>query len=85
MTLLWNKWKKENNVDITCVDEIMEIRDTFIEEYHDEIYNQTVTLCSSRHNTKLHRIYGKSPTLNSAMKQKRWCERQKIKFIGSIP
>jgi len=80
VTQLWNKWKKENSIDITCVDDIMGIRDTFIEEHHDEIYNQTVTLCSSCHNNKLHRIYGKSPPLFTAMKQKRWTEKQKIKF-----
>ena len=80
MTLLWNKWKKENNVDITSVDDIMGIRDTFTEEHHDEIYNQTVTLCKFHHMERLHKIYGKVPLLGTAMKQRRWCDKQRIKF-----
>lgn len=80
MTLLWNKWKKENNVDITCVEDIMGIRDTFTKEHHDEIYNQTVTLCKFHHMERLHKIYGKVPALGTAMKQKRWTEKQRIKF-----
>ena len=80
MTLLWNKWKKENGIEIKSVDDIMGIRDTFTEKHHDEIYNQTVTLCKFHHMERLHKIYGKVPLLSTAMKQKRWCDKQKIKF-----
>ena len=80
MTLLWNKWKKEKGIEIKSVDDIMGIRDTFTEEHHDEIYNQTVTLCKFHHMERLHKIYGKVPALGTAMKQKRWTEKQRIKF-----
>ena len=80
MTLLWNKWKKENNIAIKTVDDILDHRETFKEDHHDEIYNQTVTLCKSCHMDKLHKIYGKVPSLATAEKQKRWCDKQKIKF-----
>ena len=80
MTLLWNKWKKEKGIEIKSVDDIMGIRDTFTEEHHDEIYNQTVTLCKFHHMERLHKIYGKVPLLSTAMKQKRWTEKQRIKF-----
>ena len=79
MTLLWNKWKKTHGIDIESVDDIMQVRDIFVEDHHDEVYNQTVTLCKFHHMERLHKIYGKVPTLGTAMKQKRWCEKQRIK------
>ena len=80
MTLLWNKWKKENSIEIENVDDIMNVRDNFVEDHHDEVYNQTVTLCKYHHMERLHKIYGKVPLLSTAMKQKRWCDKQKVKF-----
>ena len=80
MTLLWNNWKKDNNITIVNTEDIFNVRDDFIAKYHDHIYKDTVTLCSNCHNGKLHKIYGKSPTLHTAPKQKRWCERMRIKF-----
>lgn len=80
MTPLWEKWKKKNGIIITSVDDIMEQREHFKEDHHDEIYNQTVTLCKMHHMERLHKIYGKVPTLATAMKQKRWCDKQKAKY-----
>jgi hypothetical protein len=80
MTLLWNKWKKKNSIEIESVEDIMNVRDIFVEEHHDEVYNQTVTLCKTCHMDRLHKVYGKVPPLFTAMKQKRWTEKQKIKF-----
>jgi len=79
MSALWAKWQKDNKIVIKTVDDILEHRESFKEEFHDEIYNKTVTLCSSCHNNRLHRIYGKCPPLSSADKQERWVEKQKIK------
>ena len=80
MTPLWEKWKKKNSIVINSVDDVFEHRETFKEDHHDEIYNQTVTLCKFHHMEKLHKIYGKVPALTTAMKQKRWCDKQKLKY-----
>jgi hypothetical protein len=79
MTLLWNKWKKAKGIVISSVDDILEYRDDFKNEFQDEIYNQTVTLCKFHHMERLHKIYGKVPALATAMKQKRWCDKQRLK------
>ncbi len=80
MTPLWNKWKKDNGIIIKNVDDILEYREQFKEAHTFEIYQETVTLCKFHHMERLHKIYGKVPTLATAEKQKRWCERQRLKF-----
>ena len=79
MTLLWNKWKRDNKVIIKTVDDILLHREDFRTDHHNEIYNETVTLCKNCHMGKLHKIYGKVPTLATAPKQKRWCDKQRDK------
>lgn len=79
MTLLWNKWKRDNNITINNVDDILEHREVFKEEFHEEIYNKTVTLCKHCHMDRLHKIYGKVPALITADKQERWVEKQRKK------
>lgn len=78
LTELLEKWLKDNEITISTADEIMEIRESFIEQFSDEIYNKTVTLCH-KHHLKLHSIYGKRPKLITAEKQARWVDRQKEK------
>lgn len=76
LTELLEKWLNGRKVDTS--EEIMVIRDDFIEQHYTELYEDTVTLCKTHH-LKLHSIYGKRPTLNTAPKQARWVEKQKAK------
>jgi hypothetical protein len=78
MTPLFNKWCKDKGLTVKTVDDILAIRDIFIEEEHDKVYNQTVTLCHEHH-LKLHSVYGKDPTLTTANKQMNWVRIQKEK------
>jgi hypothetical protein len=80
MTLLWEKWKKLNSIVINNVEDILEHREQFKIDHHHEIYNETITLCKFHHMEKLHKVYGKVPALSTAMKQKRWCDKQKEKY-----
>lgn len=80
LTELWNKWKKEKNIQINNVDDILLYREDFKLEHYNEIYNETVTLCKYHHMDTLHRIYGKVPKLHTGPKQKRWCEKQRQKY-----
>ena len=80
MTLLWEKWKKDNGYEVRDVDHILELREEFKDHHLKEIYQDTITLCKFHHMEKLHKIYGKVPALSTAEKQKRWCDKQRIKF-----
>lgn len=80
MTLLWNKWKKENNIQIDSVEEILSYREEFQAYHIKEIYTDTVTLCKFHHMERLHKLYGKVPALSTAEKQKRWCDKQRLKY-----
>ena len=78
LTELLDKWLRGNNLNIQTAEEIMEVRDTFIEEHLRELYEEAVTLCHEHH-LRLHSIYGKRPKLLTAQKQKRWVERRREK------
>jgi hypothetical protein len=80
MTLLWEKWKKDNGIVINSVEDILKYREQFKDAHEFEIYNETVTLCKFHHMERLHKIYGKVPALSTALKQKSWCEKQRAKF-----
>ena len=78
MTPLFNKWCKANKIVLNTDEDVISVRDRFIEEHKDEIYNQTVTLCKTHH-AGLHKVYGKDPALITAQKQMRWVGIQRDK------
>lgn len=79
LTALWNIFKRKAKIVIKSVDDILVYREQFKSAHYKEIYEDTVTLCKFHHMDKLHKIYGKSPTLATAEKQKRWVEIQREK------
>ena len=79
MTELLHKWLKDNKITITSADEIMNLREQFINEHLVEVYDEAATLCKTHH-IRLHSIYGKRPKLQTAKKQKRWVEIQRDKY-----
>lgn len=79
VTLLWEKWKKEKGITIDSVDDIMSVRDQFVMDHHKEMYEDVVTLCKTHHMDRLHKIYGKTPSLFTAKKQKLWCDKRREK------
>lgn len=81
VTELLNKWIKEKKLVISTAEDMMDMRDEFIEAHHKEIYDDTVTLCH-KHHLKLHSIYGKKPTLVTGPKQKRWVDKRRVKEYG---
>lgn len=83
MTEMLTKWMTKNKIKINTADEIMSVRDTFIEEHYNQIYNETVTLCKTHH-LKLHAVYGKRPSLATSGKQMRWVEKQKEKLNALV-
>jgi hypothetical protein len=79
MTALWNKFKLKAKITIKSVQDILDYREQFKAAHHREIYEETVTLCKYHHMERLHKIYGKSPSLATAEKQKKWVEIQREK------
>ena len=78
LTELLEVWLKKNKITITSDDEILGVRERFIQEEHEKLYDHAVTLCHSHH-LRLHGIYGKRPTLITAKKQQHWVEIQRNK------
>lgn len=78
--LLWEKWKKTNAIgEITDPKEIMGLREKFYQDHETEMVYDCVTLCS-KHHKALHSVYGASPSLLTANKQKNWVAKQNAKF-----
>mgnify|MGYP003137638620 FL=1 len=83
LTELLERWIKKHNFKINTVEDIMQIRDKFIEEHSKELFDDVVTLCHTHH-LKLHSIYGKKPNFLTAKKQPRWAEKQREKYYGLV-
>jgi 5-methylcytosine-specific restriction endonuclease McrA len=81
ISLLLEKWAKKKGYDISTDEGILRVRDEFIEEHHSEIYDEVFTLCN-KHHVNLHKVFGKAPELHTALKQSRWIEKQRAKFLG---
>ena len=79
MTALWEKWKRKEKIVVESTEHMLALREDFKAYHIKEIYQDTVTLCKDCHMNKLHRVYGKTPSLATAEKQKRWVEKQRIK------
>jgi hypothetical protein len=78
LTELLDVWLRKNKITIDSEEDILAIREQFISEHLDELYEQAVTICHEHH-LLLHSIYGKRPKLVTAKKQQRWVEIQREK------
>lgn len=81
ITILLENWAAVKKYDISTDDGILAVRDEFIAEHHNELYEQVRTLCN-KHHVALHRVFGKAPPSNSAARQERWVGIQQDKFTG---
>ena len=79
LTELLETWIKQNKIIIKSEQDILDLRESFIDENRAEVYEYTTTLCHTHH-LRLHSIYGKRPKLITAEKQKRWVEKQREKY-----
>ena len=79
LTPLFNKWLKDNKIKIETDEDVIAVRDRFIEEHQAELFDEAVTIHHDFH-LKLHSIYGKDPPLHTAKKQKRWVDIQRDKY-----
>lgn len=78
---MYKVWIAKNKLVVETAEDILLVRDRFIEDHWDEMINACVTLCKAHH-AKLHQVYGKNPKLSTAEKQPRWVEKQRLKHIA---
>ena len=78
LTELLDTWLRTNNITIETEQDILDVREQFISENYEKVFNKTATLCH-QHHLRLHSIYGKRPKLITAEKQARWVELQREK------
>lgn len=71
---LFRKWLTDNNITVNTVDDILDVRDAFIEQHEKELYKDVLTLCK-KHHKQLHDLYTQDPPLTTAEKQLRWANR----------
>lgn len=76
LTLLYEKWVAENNIDIS---NIQSMREEFTNTFRKELFDETVNICK-QHHANLHKIYGVTPALFTVEKQKNWIKIQAAKF-----
>ena len=81
ISILLEEWCKANDIDVSSDEAILAVRDQFIAEHNDELYNKVYTLCN-KHHVLLHKVYGKSPANSTAPKQEAWLKIQRDKFLG---
>ena len=76
LTEMYRKWCRENKEDPA---DVLEHRDEFIKTHWVELVELCATLCKTHH-AKLHKIYGKNPSLATAKKQPGWIQKQRDKL-----
>lgn len=76
--ILFDNWLKINKIKINTVEDIIAVRDDFIESHIYEMYEYARTLCKKCHQ-RLHTVYGQRPPLSTAPKQERWLDKQRDK------
>tara|TARA_Y100000592_G_scaffold83382_1_gene133140 strand:- start:3636 stop:4007 length:372 start_codon:yes stop_codon:yes gene_type:complete len=79
LTELLETWLREQNIEVKTEEDILNIREIFIGENEQKIFDEATTLCH-KHHLKLHSVYGKKPKLIHAQKMKKWVERQREKY-----
>ena len=76
--ILFDNWLKTNKIVINTTEDIIAVRDDFIEQHMYEMYDYARTLCKKCHQ-RLHTVYGQRPALSTAAKQERWLDKQRDK------
>lgn len=77
--ILFDDWLAKNKIIIASTEDIIAVRDDFIESHIYEMFEYARTLCRSCHK-RLHSLYGQRPAIMTAPKQERWLEIQRDKY-----
>lgn len=83
LSILWENWCRRNKVKIHYMEDVLAVRARFIEENHDQLYFDVVTLCKTHHQN-LHELFGKAPALGTAKAQRKWVEVRRSKWLEKV-
>jgi methionyl-tRNA synthetase len=75
LTDLFTMWCRKNKKRVLTIDDVIEVRDEFIEANHKELYEDVATLCH-KHHLALHSLFGKTPALPTVKAQRKWIDVQ---------
>lgn len=78
---LLEKWCLRKGYPIDTDEQVIAIRDEFIELHREELFDLVVTLCN-KHHVNLHTLFGKVILPGSAGRQKMWLDKQRDKHNG---
>jgi hypothetical protein len=81
--VMFDNWLRGNKITISTVEDIIAVRDDFIESHVYEMFEYAKTLCKKCHQ-RLHTVYGQRPALTTAEKQERWLDIQRKKNQGCL-
>ncbi len=71
LTLLFEAWVKQKGLTIVTDEDVLTIREDFSNDHRRHLFDEAVDLCK-HHHALLHKLYGITPALHTAEKQKRW-------------
>lgn len=75
VSLLLRDYAEANSIPISTDKEVLAMREAFYQQYSKELIEDTVTLCKEHH-ALLHKTYGRTPPLHTAVKQAEWVKRK---------
>lgn len=75
LTELFNLWTRKKCIRINTDEDVLAVRDRFIEEHQKELYEDVATLCK-KHHMELHSLFGKAPVFTSAIAQAKWVKKK---------
>ena len=83
MTDLFVSWCERKGYSYATDEDVIAIRQEFIDEHRYELYEDVITLCKDCHEW-LHKVYGLKPDPSTVEKQKRWVKRKHDKLAKRI-
>lgn len=81
VSLIVNNYVTSNGIAVDTNEDILAMREEFLQNHWREMVEEAVTLCAAHHKL-LHKLYGKEPPLHTASKQKMWVEKQHDKVLS---
>jgi hypothetical protein len=76
--ILLDNWLQDNKIKVESAEDIIAVRDDFIDSHAYELFEYAKTLCKPCHK-RLHTVYSQRPSLATAPKQERWLDKQREK------
>jgi len=81
LSILLKNYSTKHNIPIDTDEQVLAMRDQFYEDNWEAVVTDGVTLTAEMHK-KLHRVYGREPSLSTVAKQRLWVQKIRDKLTG---